>query len=69
MSDENPPSQEDMRAVRAELRELSAQVRGLVDAWQTAQGLVKFMKLLGSMATGATALWLFVKLVADMRKG
>lgn len=36
---------------------LSTQIAGLVEAWNTARGLVRFVKFLGMMATVATSIW------------
>ena len=54
--------QREMHALRTEVRDLNAQVRGLVEAWETAQGIVKFMKFLGTMATAGAAIWALVSI-------
>lgn len=61
------PMQYEVQALRREVRQLSDEVKGLVDAWNTAQGVVKFMKLLGGLATAATALYALLRLAWDMR--
>jgi hypothetical protein len=65
---ENSDLQREVHALRVEVRDLNEQVRGLVDAWQTAQGVVKFMKMLGSLATAAAAIWALAALAME-RKG
>lgn len=65
---DNAELQREVHALRVEVRDLNAQVRGLVEAWQTAQGVVKFMKLLGSMATAVAAIWALAVLAME-RKG
>lgn len=71
-NDQSPPDVQtllrELQLQRDELRALSFQVHGLVEAWQTAQGVVKFMKLIGSMATAAAAVWALAALALE-RKG
>lgn len=62
ISPDTPDWQREMHALRVEVRELNAQVRGLVEAWETAQGIVKFMKFLGTMATAGAAIWALVSM-------
>lgn len=57
-----PEGQRELQALRKEVRELNEQVRGLVEAWETAQGVVKFMKFLGTMATAGAAIWALVSM-------
>ena len=64
---DNAELQRELHALRAEVRAVNTQVRGLIEAWQTAQGVVKFMKLLGSLATGAAAVWVLVKLAIERK--
>ena len=52
----------EVHALRIEVRDTTEQVRGLVEAWRTAQGVVKFMKMLGSMAAACGAVWALVLL-------
>ena len=47
----------DIAALREEVRELSEQIHGLVEAWNTARGVVKFVKWLSSMAIAVTSIW------------
>lgn len=60
ISPDSPEWQREIHALRIEVRDLNAQVRGLVEAWETAQGIVKFMKFLGTMATAGAAIWALV---------
>lgn len=46
---------EDVKALRSE-------VHDLVEAWNTARGVVKFVKWLGSVAIAVTSIWALVKL-------
>lgn len=48
--------------LRREVTELSSNVRDLVEAWRTARGVVRFVKVLGGIATSAAAIWALVKL-------
>ena len=64
---DNADLKREVHALRVEVRDLNAQVRGLVEAWKTAQGVVKFMKLLGSLATAATAVWVLVRLAIERK--
>lgn len=53
----------EMRQLRAEVRELSQQVHDLVEAWNTARGLVKFVKMIGSIATAGAAIWVLLSMI------
>lgn len=53
----------EVRELRREVTDLSSSVRDLVDAWRTARGLVRAVKVLGTLATGITGIWLLVRLV------
>lgn len=48
--------------LRQEIADLRNDVRGLLDAWNTAKGLVKFVKFLSGLATAVTAIWALFKL-------
>lgn len=64
---DNAELKRELHALSAEVRELNTQVSGLIEAWQTAQGVVKFMKLLGSLATAAAAVWVLVRLALERK--
>lgn len=51
------PLRREIHECREEVKQLSSDVRDLIEAWQTARGLVKFVKLIGSIATAFAALW------------
>lgn len=51
-------AQEDLEAtLLAEIRACTESVEGLVRAWQTASGVVRFVKVLSILAGAATAVW------------
>lgn len=52
----------DLYALRNEVSELRADVRELIDAWKTAKGLVRLVKLIGVLAVAYTAVWSMLKL-------
>lgn len=52
----------ELQELKREVAELRTDVRDLVDAWRTAQGMVRFVKWLGGTATAATAIWALIKL-------
>jgi hypothetical protein len=54
--------QREVEGLRHEVEELRKDVRDLVEAWRTARGVVRFVKVLGGVATAMTALWALVKL-------
>lgn len=56
-------SHHEMRQLRNEVRELTAQVHDLVEAWNTARGLVKFVKMMGSIATAGAAVWVLLSVI------
>lgn len=58
---------EEIRALRREVAELRGSVQDLVIAWNTAQGVVRFFKWLGGIATAATALWALIELAVRHR--
>ena len=64
---DSPEWQREMHALRTEVRDLNEQVRGLVEAWETAQGIVKFMKFLGTMATAGAAIWALISAARTMK--
>lgn len=53
--------------LRREVSELSQNVRDLVEAWNTARGVVRFVKTLGSIATAGAALWALFTLIWERK--
>lgn len=51
-----------MEDLRRDFDTLATEVRGLVDAWKTATGIVAFVKWLAGFATAVGLLWAAVKL-------
>lgn len=47
----------EVKELRTDMKKLSELVQGLVDAWTTATGLLKFIKILGGIGLGASAVW------------
>ncbi len=58
---------QEVHHLRHEVTELSANVRDLVEAWNTARGMVRFVKFLGAIAASCTTVWALVKLVTSSR--
>lgn len=54
--------QDDIARLEAKVDALSTQIQDLVQAWNTARGMVRFVKLLGGMATAVTAIWALIRL-------
>ena len=54
--------QKEMEDLRRDFDTLATEVRGLVDAWKTATGIVAFVKWLAGFATAVGLLWAAVKL-------
>jgi hypothetical protein len=52
----------DLLRVEAKVDKLSADVQGLLDAWKTATGVVRFVKFLGGVGTAVAALWALIQL-------
>lgn len=48
--------------LRAEVSELTTSVRELVVAWNTARGVVRFVRWMGALATAVTALWALIRM-------
>lgn len=53
--------------LRREVTELSANVRDLVEAWRTARGVVRFVKVIGGVAGSVATVWAVVKLAMGSR--
>lgn len=49
--------QADLARVERKVDDLAVQIQSLVEAWNTARGVVKFVKVIGSIATAFTAIW------------
>jgi hypothetical protein len=47
--------------LRDEVSQLNASTKALVDAWNTATGVVKFVKLMSTMIAAMGAVWLFIR--------
>lgn len=52
----------DLARVEKKVDDLTLEIRSLVDAWNTARGMVRFVKLLGSIATAVAAMWALLKI-------
>lgn len=57
----------EITALRQDVAALRRDVKDLVEAWDTARGVVKFMKVLGSIATAITATWALIKIGNTVR--
>lgn len=55
-------AQTDIARVEKKVDELALQIQSLVEAWNTARGVVKFVKVIGSIATAVTAVWALLKI-------
>ena len=53
----------ELAAIRHEVAELKSAVKDLVDAWNTARGVVRFVKWMGSIATALSAIGVAMKLI------
>lgn len=53
--------QKEVVDLRADVRELSAEVAGLVDAWKTASGVVAFIKWLSGLILAMGVIWTALK--------
>lgn len=47
----------EVRECRKDIADMRDAIKGLVEAWSTARGLVKFVKLIGTLAGGIAAIW------------
>lgn len=61
MEKEVPSLKAELADVRAELIALRADVKDLLDAWNTATGMVRFVKWLSTFATALAVLYATVK--------
>lgn len=63
MDDPNRPvTKAEFDVLVAEFREMRTDTRALVEAWQTAGGVVKFVKWLSTFVAAVGSLWLVVRL-------
>lgn len=53
--------QTELTSIKNEVRTLSAEVSGLLEAWRTASGVVSFVKWLSGIVTAAGILWAALK--------
>lgn len=62
----------EIHALRGEVRKdvdgLRDDVRDLVAAWNTAKGVVKFVRIVGSIGAGIATLYALLKLVLSMKQ-
>lgn len=72
---ETPKTEADLRdallrveiaALETKVDQLSTDVKGLVEAWQTASGVVAFVKWLAGVSTALAILWAAFKLKIGM---
>lgn len=47
----------DLEALQADVKELNKEIKSLVSAWNTATGLVTFVKYASAFVTGMGVLW------------
>lgn len=47
----------DLESLQADVKELNKEIKSLVSAWNTATGLVTFVKYAAALVTGLTVLW------------
>ena len=52
---------QDMDELKIYLSRLESQVAGLLEAWRTATGLVKFMKWVAGAMAAITLIWVIIK--------
>ena len=53
----------ELKELSREVAELKAAVKDLVDAWNTARGMVRFVKWMGGIATAVSAIGVAVKFI------
>jgi hypothetical protein len=52
----------EVQSLRREVSDLSQAIKALLEAWNTARGLVKFVKLIGTLAGGIAAIWALMRI-------
>jgi hypothetical protein len=58
---DNAMLEADISDLREEVAALRGDIKGLVEAWQTASGLAKFVKWVASIATAVGVIWVMMK--------
>ena len=62
MTDEDRPvTMAEFRRLEEKFDEMNSSTKALVEAWNTATGVVKFVKLLSTLIAAVGAIWLFTK--------
>ena len=63
MTDQNATEHSrDLRALTLKVDQLSGDVHDLVEAWNTAKGLIRLVKLMGALSTSVAAVYALFKL-------
>lgn len=52
--------QNEVESLKKEVSDMRADIKDLVDAWNTARGVTSFVKWVGSLAAGAAILYNFI---------
>ena len=52
---------QDMDEMKIYMARMETQVAGLLEAWRTATGLVKFMKWIAGAVAACAVIWIFIK--------
>ena len=52
----------EVQSLRREVGNLSKAIKDLLEAWNTARGLVKFVKLVGTLAGCIAAIWALMRI-------
>jgi hypothetical protein len=58
---------QEIRELQREVAELKLAIRDLVEAWRTAQGVVRLVKWMGGTAVSITAVWVLIKMAMGMK--
>jgi hypothetical protein len=62
MNDEDRPvTMAEFKRLEEKFDDLATSTKALVEAWNTATGVVKFVKLLSTLIAAVGAIWLFIK--------
>lgn len=54
--------------VRAEVTSLRGDMQEVISAWKAAKGIVKFVRIIGSIGAGVATLWALAKFGLGLRK-